>query len=141
MEYLIGVILGLMTFAHAKVVGFDRDRAFYPTILIIIASYYVLFAAMGGSTGTIIIEAILMMFFAALAIAGFKRSMLLVAVGLVAHGLFDFIHSSVVTNPGVSEWWPGFCLAYDLVLAALIASTITRQEQGSTLPDGSKSPR
>jgi hypothetical protein len=141
MEYLIGVIFGLMTFAHAKLVGFARDRAFYPTILIVIASYYVLFAAIGGSTGTIIIEAILMMVFAAIAIAGFKRSMLLVATGLVAHGLFDFIHGSVVTNPGVPEWWPGFCLAYDLALAALIGWTIARGQQADALPDRSKSPR
>jgi hypothetical protein len=30
----------------ATVVGFDRERAFYPTVMIVIASYYVLFAAM-----------------------------------------------------------------------------------------------
>ena len=33
----------------ARFVGFDRDRAFYPTVLMVIASYYVLFAAMSDS--------------------------------------------------------------------------------------------
>ena len=44
MEYLIGVILTLAVAAFATVVGFDRERAFYATVLIVIASYYALFA-------------------------------------------------------------------------------------------------
>jgi hypothetical protein len=36
MEYLIGVILTLAVAAFAFVVGFDRERAFYPTVLIVI---------------------------------------------------------------------------------------------------------
>jgi hypothetical protein len=55
MEYLIGVILTLAVAASAFVVGFDRERAFYPTVLIVIASYYALFAVMGASTRTLII--------------------------------------------------------------------------------------
>jgi len=50
MEYLIGVILTLAVAAFAAVIGFDRERAFYSTVLIGIASYYALFAAMGAST-------------------------------------------------------------------------------------------
>ena len=50
MPYAIGVVLALSTVAFARLVGFDRDRAFYPIVLVIIASYYVLFAVMGGST-------------------------------------------------------------------------------------------
>jgi hypothetical protein len=59
MEYLIGVILTLAVAAFAFLVGFDRERAFYPTVLIVIASYYALFAVMGASTRTLIIESIL----------------------------------------------------------------------------------
>ena len=52
MEYVIGLILSLVVAAFAIIVGFDRDRSFYPTVLIIIASYYVLFAVMGASGRT-----------------------------------------------------------------------------------------
>ena len=41
MEYLIGLILATSAAGLATVVGFDRERAFYPTVLIVIASYYV----------------------------------------------------------------------------------------------------
>jgi hypothetical protein len=59
MEYLIGLILSLAVAGLATVVGFDRERAFYPTVMIVIASYYVLFAVMGASRRTLSIEIVL----------------------------------------------------------------------------------
>ena len=38
MEYLVGVVLGLVVGGFAAAGGFDRDRSFYPTVLIVIAS-------------------------------------------------------------------------------------------------------
>ena len=52
MPYAIGIVLSLSVALFASRVGFDRDRAFYPTVLIVIASYYVLFAAMSESVHT-----------------------------------------------------------------------------------------
>ena len=49
MPYLAGIVLALTVSGLANLVGLDRDRAFYPTVLVVIASYYVLFAVMGGS--------------------------------------------------------------------------------------------
>ena len=42
MEYLIGAGLAVVVCAFATLVGFDRDRVFYPTLVIVIATYYVL---------------------------------------------------------------------------------------------------
>mgnify|MGYP003294210410 CR=1 FL=1 len=61
-------VVGVALFA--RYVGFDRDRAFYPTVMIVIASYYVLFAAMSGSVQTGVIESVVMTLFAAAAVAG-----------------------------------------------------------------------
>ena len=111
--------------AFARTVGFDRDRAFYPTVLVVIASYYVLFAVMGGATHALVLESVAMAAFVVVAVAGFKRSVWLVAAGLAAHGVFDFFHAQVVNNPGVPDWWPGFCLAYDVATAAFLAAIET----------------
>lgn len=46
MEYAIGIALALIVSCFARVTGLDRDRAFYPTVAIVIALYYVLFAVM-----------------------------------------------------------------------------------------------
>jgi hypothetical protein len=49
MEYVIGVVLALAVTVGATAVGFDRERVFYPAVLIVVTAYYVLFAAMDGS--------------------------------------------------------------------------------------------
>src|SRR2546422_9524797 len=101
MGYAIGIVLALCVSVFARVVGLDRDRAFYPTVLFVIASYYVLFAVMGGSTRAMLIESIVMTAFGLVAIIGFKFNLWFVVGALAAHGIFDFFHSHVVTNPGV----------------------------------------
>ncbi len=127
MDYLIGVALAAAVGLLATIVGFDRDRAFYPTVMIVIASYYVLFAVSGGVTTTIAIEIGVMALFAGAAIAGFKRSLWMVVAALAAHGGFDVLHGSVIASPGMPPWWPRFCLAYDVVAASYLAIRLTRQ--------------
>jgi hypothetical protein len=129
MAYLVGIVLALSTVGLARLVGFDRDRVFYPTVLVIIASYYVLFAVMGGSTKALVIESIVMTAFVAVAGAGFKFNIWLVVAALAAHGIFDLVHGYLITNPGVPAWWSPFCLAYDIVVAAVVAIMI----RGGTL--------
>lgn len=126
MGYLIGGVLAVAVGLAATVVGFDRDRAFYPTVMIVIASYYVLFAIAGGAGAPIVVEIAVMALFAGAAIAGFKRSLWLVVAALAAHGMFDWLHSPMISNPGVPPWWPQFCLAYDVVAAIYLAIRLRR---------------
>lgn len=121
MAYLVGAILALMVGVMGTVVGLDRDRAFYPTIMMVIALIYVLFAAIGGSTDALLIESAIATVFFAVSIIGFKRSLPLVAVALAAHGIFDVFHGQIIANPGVPVWWPEFCSAYDVVAAGYLA--------------------
>jgi hypothetical protein len=129
MEYLIGVILTLAVAAFAFVVGFDRERAFYPTVLIVIASYYSLFAVMGASARTLIIESMVAGVFVLFAVLGFKGSDWLVVAALIGHGVFDFARNWFINNPGVPQWWPGFCLASDAVFGAWLAVLILVRRQ------------
>jgi hypothetical protein len=121
MPYLAGIVLALTVSGLATLVGLDRDRAFYPTLLLVIASYYVLFAVMGGSGHALVVETLVMTGFLLVAVFGFKKSLWLVVAALAAHGVFDLFHGHVVANPGVPAWWPAFCLAYDVTAAAFLA--------------------
>jgi len=48
--------------------------------------------------------------------------MWLAAAGIAGHGFFDFfVHHSLVTNPGMPVWWPGFCGTIDFVLGGCLA--------------------
>jgi hypothetical protein len=131
MEYIVAVVLGLIVAGFAATSGFDRDRSFYPTVLIVVASYYSLFATMGASgDSTVAIETAAGMVFAVLAFLAFKRSMWLAALGIAGHGFFDFfVHPSLVTNPGMPIWWPGFCGTIDILLGAWVAIRLWKSPQ------------
>ena len=121
MALLVGTILAIAVGLLATASGLDRDRAFYPTVTIVIAFYYVLFAIMGASTHALVLEALAGAVFLALAVAGFRLSLWIVVVALAAHGVFDLGHGKVIANPGVPGWWPAFCLMYDVTAAAYLA--------------------
>ena len=124
MEYAIGVAAATAVGLFASVIGFDKERSFYPVVLIVIATLYLLFAAMAGSTDSLVTESIPELVFVALAALGFRKTPWLVVAGLALHGVFDFFHHAMITNPGVPAWWPGWGLAYDVVAAAYLAALI-----------------
>lgn len=126
MEYLIGVVLALGISIGATAVGFDRERAFYSVVLMVVASYYALFAIMGGSVQALLAEAAPIAFFLLAAGLGFKKNMWLVVFGLIGHGVFDLLHGHFISNPGVPTWWPGFCMAYDVTAGVYLAYRLTR---------------
>jgi hypothetical protein len=132
MEYLIGLLLCLAVAGMAIFGGFDRERAFYPTVLIVVGSYYVLFALMGASRRTLVIEIAIAVAFLLVAIIGYKKNRWFIAIALVGHGVFDGLHQLLFENPGVPRWWPGFCMTFDVILGALLAMRLMRRR----LPTG-----
>jgi hypothetical protein len=129
MEYLIGLGLALAVAGLGAGVGFDRDRSFTPTVLIVIASYYVLFAILGGSTRSVVIESVVAAGFLLLAVFAFRGNLWLIAVAMVGHGVFDFFHHLLIHNPGVPNWWPGFCLAFDVTFGGYVAVVLSRHSR------------
>jgi uncharacterized protein DUF3703 len=121
MEYITGVALALGICFLATVVGLDRDRAFYPTLMIVIASYYGLFAVIGGSLHALMLELVGIAAFALLSLIGFRLTLWWVVGALVAHGVFDWFHGRLIADPGVPSWWPMFCVTYDVVAAAYLS--------------------
>jgi len=117
----IGACLALVVGAFATAVRLDRDRAFYPTVMIVIASLYALFAVMGASTHALVLESLAGAGFVLAAVSGFRSSLWVVVAALAAHGIFDLVHGAAISNPGVPGWWPEFCLAYDVTAAAYLA--------------------
>jgi hypothetical protein len=127
MPFMIGIGLAAGVAAFGRYSGFDRDRAFYATIVIVVASYYVLFAAMGGSAETVLLESLITAAFALAAVAGFRSSGWIVVAALAGHGVLDGVHGAVIDNAGVPAWWPPFCLAFDVGAAGILAWLILRR--------------
>jgi hypothetical protein len=123
---IVGALLAIAVGLFAGGVGLDRDRAFYPTVTIVVASYYALFAVMGASTHALVLEFLAGTVFLAAAVSGFRSSLWLVVAALAAHGIFDLGHGTVISNPGVPSWWPQFCLTFDVTVAAYLAWLLRR---------------
>lgn len=117
MAIAVGALLAIAVGLFATGVGLDRDRAFYPTVMIVIASLYALFAILGESNQALALELLAGAVFVAAAVWGFKSSLWVVALALAAHGVFDLVHGALIDNPGVPAWYPGFCFTFDVVIA------------------------
>ncbi|WP_024296693.1 hypothetical protein [Methylomicrobium lacus] len=128
MAFLIGAVLAFSVGLLMTYIGLDRNRAFYPTVMIVIASYYALFSVMGASTQVLMVESMVIVAFLGASIAGFKYSLWIVVAALAAHGVFDLVHGHLIDNPGVPAWWPIFCLAYDVAAAVYLAWLLLRSK-------------
>lgn len=117
----VGVLLAIAVGLFAARVGLDRDRAFYPVVLIVVASCYALFAVIGASTHALVLEVLVGTVFLIAAVWSFKSSLWVGVAGLAGHGIFDLGHGLVVSNPGMPSYWPQFCLMYDVTAAAYLA--------------------
>jgi hypothetical protein len=100
MEYFIGLGLAVVVCALAMLLGFDRDRVFYPTLVIVVAHYYILFAVMGSSTRGLVLESLIAAVFFVLAMAVSKEY--LVDCGCPGGTRsFRLFHQVFIRNPGV----------------------------------------
>ncbi len=114
---VVGIALAIGLAVLATSSGLDRDRAYYPVVLIVIAWYYVLFGVMSGSMQALLLESAVMVAFTTVALIGFRSNLWLAAVGILAHGVFDAVHGRIIANAGVPGWWPAFCGSIDVGIA------------------------
>jgi hypothetical protein len=138
MEYIVGLTLALFFCAAAAGLGLDRERAFYPAVVMAVASYYLAFAVADGRGGVILVEVAIAAVFIISAVAGFKLNPWIAVVALGGHGVMDAFHDHLVHNTGVPQVWPGFCMSFDVTAAALVAwvmlarARAERQQHGNT---------
>jgi hypothetical protein len=131
MEYLVGIIVAIALAVFGRVSGFDKDRSFYPTVLIVIAFLYVLFAAIDGRPSVVLVEFSFAMVFSSIALAGYRSACWIVAVGIAGHGVFDFLHQFFIEDRGVPVWWPGFCGTVDVLLGVFIGYFVCGKSSGT----------
>jgi FtsH-binding integral membrane protein len=137
MEYIVGFALALFFCAAAAGLGLDRERAFYPAVAIAVASYYLAFAVVDGRNEVMQSEVAIAAVFIFAAVAGFKRSPWFAVIALGGHGVMDAFHNHLVHNTGVPQVWPGFCMAFDVTAAVLVALVmVARARKGREIRVG-----
>ena len=126
MEYLVGASGAVALAVFARFSGFERDKSFYPTVLIVIGFLYVLFGAIDGRASVVLIEITFALFFSGIAMLGFRNGCWIVGAGIAGHGVFDFVRQFFIENAGVPVWWPGFCATIDVLLGVYLAAFACR---------------
>lgn len=131
MEYLVGISLAIAFCAAAAALGMDRERVFYPAVVMAVASYYLAFAVADGRGETMLAEVAIAAVFIVAAVAGFRFSPWIAVVALGGHGVMDAFHHHLVHNRGVPQAWPGFCMTFDAVAALLVAGVMRARARGA----------
>lgn len=128
-ELIIGISLAIAIVLSARLSRFEKDRSFYPVLLIVIAFYYVLFAFQSFHKNEILFEVFVAIIFSVLAIWGHHINLKIVGLALILHGFYDLMHHSipVATNP--PEWWPLFCFGVDVILGVWLLILFPKPEK------------
>jgi hypothetical protein len=118
---LIGALLGFIGWRvliwRPSVTGVYLNAAMLATFPL----YYMLFAAWVAAWDFVALEALAgLPFFLVVAAAVVlakqtRTALLLLGVGYIGHGLYDFIQPALFQNPGAPFWWPAFCGTVDVV--------------------------
>ncbi len=116
---VIGGISGLVLVGALYSTGALQERSGLAVLLAAIAFFWPVFAVQADATAiTLVLHAAVFVLFAALAAFGFRKSAIVLAGGLIAHGVFDVL-VLFTGHPG-PVWWPAFCGALDLVAGVLV---------------------
>ena len=121
-EALTGAAAGVLTIVIARFIR--GERWLYALGLLVLPGLYALFALRVDEPAVGIKE---MVYGVPWVVAGLvfafvsvRRSAVVVGASWLLHGLYDLVHSQLITNTGVPGWYPIFCFVVDVVVGAYL---------------------
>ena len=118
----IGVALAFAIYGMLATTGLTRNRGVLAVLLVAIASYYLVFSFDHGHPGELLWHSLAFAAFLIMAALGLRQGVTLIALGLIAHGLFD-IALVPLFSTSAPDWWAGFCAGVDIALGGMILLT------------------
>ncbi len=119
---LIGAAVGVLTIVLAR--SIRGERWLYSLGLLTLPGLYTFFALQVGEKAVGVKE---MIYGVPYVVAGLvfvfvsvRQSAIVVGVFWLLHGLYDLVHSQLITNPGVPGGYPIFCFVVDAVIGAYL---------------------
>ena len=121
-EALIGAAVGVLTILSARFIR--GERWLYSLGLLTLPGIYAFFALQVGEQDVGVKEMIYGVPFVVaglfFAFVSVRQSAVVVGVLWLLHGLYDLVHSQLITNTGVPGWYPIFCFVVDAVIGAYL---------------------
>jgi len=116
-ETISGIITAIaIIFISQLLSKYFTTKFFAATILVAIAFIYVGYSLKGNNVSFIILECVVALIFYFLAMIGYTKNNLLIACGIILHGLWDISHhNGAFVKTDVPGYWPSFCLVVDII--------------------------
>ena len=116
-ETIIGIITAVIIILLSQVLSkYFTVKLFAATILVAIAFIYVGFSLKGNPTNLVILEVGVALVFYFMAIIGYRKNTLLVACGILLHGIWDILHhKGLPVQTEIPGYYPTFCFTVDII--------------------------
>jgi hypothetical protein len=115
---VVGLVLALAAWPLWLLMDDEQHRLLAGLLLAGIGTAYVGFAIADGRTSAIVVQSVGAVVFILVAYAGVQtESDLVLGLGFLGHGAWDWLHHSDGGPTHVRTWYPPFCAVADVTLA------------------------
>ena len=135
-ETISGIITAIVIILLTRVLSkYFPAKLFAATILVAIAFIYVGFSLKENPLYWVILEVGVALGFYFLAIIGYTRNSLWIALGILLHGLWDiFHHKGLPVQTEIPGYWPTFCFIIDIIDGVYFLFLFKAQKQHNPIP-------
>jgi hypothetical protein len=120
--FTIGVALSISIIIYLHLNQQRRIKKALRHLLITFPVYYLVFAIIGKDFKALSLEILVGALFVGLIFlaksAEEYKSIFVLGVGYILHGIYDVYHNLLFTNAGTPIWWPEFCGIIDVLVGA-----------------------
>ena len=131
--FIVGAVAGIIFIGLLRLFDSNRAQQLYAIGLFVAALIYVGFAGLNHGIAHMGFEGAGLLIFGVLSAMGARRLPLLLGLGWLAHGGWDFWHAAHHSHY-VPSWWPAFCVGYDWVVGVYILTFHLRKKMSATTP-------
>lgn len=116
-ETISGIVTAIVIIVISQLLSkYFTNKLIAATILVAIAFIYVGFSLKDNPASLIIIEVGIALALYFVAIIGYTRNNLLIAYGIIFHGIWDIFHyNGFFIGTEIPDYWPSFCFIIDII--------------------------
>jgi hypothetical protein len=140
-ETISGITAAVAIIIISRVLsGYFTLRLMATTILVAIAFIYVGFSLKDNPVGLIVLEVVIALLLYFMAMIGYTRNSLLIAYGIILHGVWDICHhNNALIGTDVPVYWPSFCFVIDIIDGLYFLIIFKTQKNSATRSSASDS--
>ncbi len=130
-EAISGLVVAIVIIILSRVlVKYFTVKLFAAANLIAIALIYVGFSLKDNPAGWIALECCVALIFFFMALIGYTKNNVLIALGIILHGAWDILHhNGFFIDTSIPVYWPTFCLVIDIVDGVYFWIIFNRQKK------------